>query len=70
MTIMLNVLTDRPDHELLTANETIAYFQISLTTLRRWEKEGRLIPVRVNGSRRKYFPVQVIRDALNSEDAA
>ena len=62
-------MTTLDDHELLTANEAADYLRISLQSLRRWEKEGKLLPVRVNGSRRKYFPADTIRAALTTDAA-
>jgi len=39
---------------LFTAKEAVAYLGISLSTLNRIEKEGRLIPFRTPGGHRRY----------------
>ena len=39
---------------LFTAKEAVAYLGVSLSTLNRIEKEGRLIPFRTPGGHRRY----------------
>jgi excisionase family DNA binding protein len=39
---------------LFTAKEAVAYLGISLSTLNRIEKEGRLVPFRTPGGHRRY----------------
>jgi excisionase family DNA binding protein len=40
--------------ELLTAKEAAAYLRVSLFTLGRIEKEGRIVPFRTPGGHRRY----------------
>ena len=47
-------IMDNSKSRLLTAKEAAAYLGISLSTLNRIEKEGRLLPFRTPGGHRRY----------------
>ena len=43
-----------PMKQLLNMKETMELLSVSATTLRKWDKEGVLVPVKTNGGHRRY----------------
>ncbi len=53
----------------LTINETAKLLGISTSTLRRWEKEGRLIPdIRTKGNQRRYLLSKISPETVRIDD--
>ena len=56
-------------NKLLNIKETCALLNVSASTLRRWDKEGVLTPVRTSGKHRRYR-IQDINRYLGIDDSA
>ena len=56
-------------NKLLNIKETCALLNVSASTLRRWDKEGILTPVRTSGKHRLYR-IQDINRYLGIDDSA
>src|SRR3990172_374072 len=57
--IMPNTLPGEPSNKRLTIQEAASFLQVSTKTLRRWEKQGILIPERTVGNQRRYSLLQL-----------
>lgn len=55
---------------LLPIGEAAKLLGVSLTTLRRWEESGRLVPERTKGGRRRYRLSQIRPDLTRKSDVA
>ena len=52
-----------PMKQLLNMKETMELLSVSATTLRKWDKEGVLVPVKTNGGHRRY-DVEMLQDFI------
>ncbi len=53
---------------MLSVSEASEYLGVSISTMRRWEKEGKLIPLRTSGKHRRYDKNQLIKLRNKKDD--
>lgn len=61
--------TDSPRLILLTAREAAAYLRVSLSTLRRMERQGRITALRTPGGHRR-FSLEALNTCLSQNPPA
>ena len=65
MSVSCSIGTVQPEREivgaLLSPAETAAYFGVSVKTLQRWDKSGKIHSVRTLGGHRRFREAEVIR---------